>query len=129
MKPIKENQLSELFPDHPGEFNSIDGPLGWRFKSTPGHGFLCVPRHVVQKMPAYMRSTNFSRSGRYEEDCDWCLPVVANLDLFTEHIRLQALKTFYNWHPESFRKLFKRDPVESYYYHRLEAQQVKKETV
>jgi hypothetical protein len=60
-----------------------------------------------------MRTTRHSRAGRYEEDCDWCIPVVIHRHLFSEKIQTIALKCFYNWHWEEFTKLFKRTPIES----------------
>jgi len=41
--------------------------------TTPSHGGVHLSAEVNAEMPEYMRSAD----GWYEEDCKWCLPVVA----------------------------------------------------
>jgi hypothetical protein len=41
--------------------------------TTPSHGGVHLSAEVNAEIPEYMRSTD----GWYEEDCQWCLPVVA----------------------------------------------------
>lgn len=45
--------------------------------STPSHGGLIVSNERLDAMDRWMRETPYSGGGQFEEDCDWCLPVLA----------------------------------------------------
>jgi hypothetical protein len=46
--------------------------------ATAGHGGIYVAPERLEEIPAEMRAATFTRSPQwYEEDCDWCIPVVA----------------------------------------------------
>lgn len=48
---------------------------------TPGHGGIVLSLQRWNAMPHYMpRTTRYSEGGQFEEDCDWCLPVLAFAD-------------------------------------------------
>ena len=94
----RENQGHDL---------NVNLPQGWTWTNLPGHNYLCVPRGVVEKLPAGMKQTNYSRGGRYEEDCDWCLPVVGNLELFNEQVQKVALETLVKYHEDHVAKVIK----------------------
>lgn len=49
---------------------------GWWAVSTPSHGGFYLEHDRWLQMPEFMRETSYSRFGWFEEDCDWCLPVV-----------------------------------------------------
>lgn len=96
-------------------------PAGMRWEDTPGHGYLCVGKMILYKMPVYMQSTRYSRPGKYEEDCDWCLPIIPMLDYYHRPLQLAAIKTFYHWHPDTFERYFQREPVDSFKRQRQDA--------
>lgn len=51
--------------------------------STPSHGGYRVYKSRVEEMPAPLRDFEpFAGAGWYEEDCDWCVVVLAYPDLF-----------------------------------------------
>jgi len=89
--------------------------------STASHGGIHVSPKVNGLIPDYMRRAD----GWYEEDCDWCIPVIAltgKIELNLEHIinegsaYFTAWETLKNWHPEKFERFFKctLQPGESY---------------
>lgn len=46
--------------------------------TTASHGGIYVSPERARQIPAPMRAATFTRSPNwYEEDCDWCIPVVA----------------------------------------------------
>lgn len=112
MQKIKVNQLDILVIKNSANC-TIDTAPGFSFQSTPGHGYVRTNKQLTNRIPSNMRSTKFSSPGKYEEDCDWSIPVVVHRDLFTEKIQLAALTTLYHWHPDHFMQLFKMQPVES----------------
>lgn len=72
-------------------------------------------------MPVYMRKTGFSVAGQFEEDCDWCLPVVAFPEEYATFFRNApeyfpantdpvevAWQTFRRWHEDLF-AMFQKD--------------------
>jgi hypothetical protein len=68
------------------------------FYSTAGHGGFHVCPTLDASMPPHLRRDD----GWYEEDCDWCLVVVAFPDRFDAEMREQADRTVCNWHPEAW---------------------------
>jgi Domain of unknown function (DUF7007) len=73
--------------------------------STPSHGGIVLSDECNATMPDYMRRAD----AIYEEDCNWCLPVIA-LDLGSElaetlnqrgeRVMRDAKAAFHRWHPE-----------------------------
>jgi len=52
---------------------------GAEFISTAGHGGLYLSCEVNSQIPAWLQKLTFNQQGRsgwYEEDCDWCIPVI-----------------------------------------------------
>jgi len=115
LEPIKVKDLSELLPD-PGPKERPADLKGLWWKEKPKHNYLMAGNSITSKMPSYMKSTKYSPEGCYEEDCDWCLPVICNLKEFNRLTQEAALQIFYHWHPEKFRRYFKREPIESEYF-------------
>lgn len=72
-------------------------PIGWRFKSTPGHGYLYIPQELLEKMPESAQAKH-----PFEEDCDYMLPVWFFKELFEEEVRQSAEKTVKNWNYEIY---------------------------
>ena len=54
------------------------------FVGTAGHGGMWVHEDLWKQMPKQFRETDFSRGGWFEEDCDWCLPVLCFPSRFTD---------------------------------------------
>jgi hypothetical protein len=80
---------------------------GIKFYGTPSHGGYYVPAKVNRLLPVFMRLENGrDGAGWYEEDCDWCLPVVhlgtSYFPNITYKSLAQAWETFKNWHPGAF---------------------------
>ena len=80
---------------------------GIKFYGTPSHGGYYVPAKVNRIIPDYMRLENGRNgAGWYEEDCDWCLPVIGLGAEYFPNIGpetvLQAWDSFRNWHPASY---------------------------
>lgn len=87
---------------------------GWWSVSTPSHGGHIVSAARLSQMPDYMRRTTYSQGGQFEEDCDWCLPVIAFYQEFVQYVQAgnhhypadydpleSAWKTFERWLPEA----------------------------
>lgn len=73
------------------------------FVSTAGHGGFKVPANLNRQIPDYMRK----QGGWYEEDCDWCIPVLVLAHLFPDPKRQEAARnTLRNWHPHSYARFF-----------------------
>ena len=79
--------------------------------TTPSHGGVYLHPILQIQMPSFLRETNFSRGGWFEEDCDWCIPYI----VFEQEILKYGddrsceiianghhLKTFKGWHKELF---------------------------
>jgi hypothetical protein len=97
-------------------------PPGWRWRETPGHGYLVVPNDANENVPSFLRNHH-----EYEEDCAWSIPVVFNKEMFVEEAYQQAMTTFRNWHPAEYEKAFnvvlakgESHLKDDYYYRRLE---------
>jgi len=77
---------------------------GIKFYGTPSHGGYFIPKKLNETIPEYMRNEN----QWYEEDCDWCLPVIALGTSYFPHVSaenvIQAWDTFKNWHPAAYEK-------------------------
>lgn len=92
--------------------SSIKMAPGVIFYSTASHGGIHLSPSVNILIPDYMRC----QDGWYEEDCDWCLPVIAlagkvELDfsqVYPESFLtyVQAYEIFRNWHPDKFERFF-----------------------
>lgn len=73
--------------------------------TTPSHGGLVLSDECNAKMPDYMRRAD----AVYEEDCNWCLPIIAldiagefaeTLNQRPERIMADAKRTLHAWHQE-----------------------------
>ena len=49
---------------------------GIHIVGTASHGGIVVDAEHLERMPEFMRSTPYSPDQWFEEDSDWCLPVV-----------------------------------------------------
>jgi hypothetical protein len=80
------------------------------YRSTPGHGYFSLPHHLNLNVPSQFRQNE------YEEDIDWCIPLIFNfslLSLYSE--KKMVVKTLKNWHPEIYLFLKKKlKPGDSY---------------
>lgn len=75
--------------------------------STPGHGGFALSHQRQAEMPAHLRVDQ----GAYEEDCDWCMVVLAFPHIVPAYLRAITSKwsvdrlnqcadeTLRNWHP------------------------------
>lgn len=73
--------------------------------STAGHGGFKISEKLNKQIPDYMRHED----GWYEEDCDWCKPVVVFRELTPELQELYynyADKCFRNWFPDEYERYF-----------------------
>ena len=78
--------------------------------STPSHGGFHLSPIRQAEMPEALKI----ESGWYEEDCDWCLVVVAFPQFFVNaDLAKSCMK---NWHPDKYEKHFgvELKPEESY---------------
>ena len=92
--------------------------------STPSHGGIKLSAKLNAGIPDYMRRED----GWYEEDCDWCIPVMVYPEFAlamtwtspagthggwtVEQILNNAKDTLRNWHPESYARFY-GVPIES----------------
>lgn len=75
MRTMNQNQCPRNTPW--GRADHVEQIIpGMWFVTTPGHGGVYVAPERLAQMPAYMQSTPYSQGGWFEEDVDWCLPVV-----------------------------------------------------
>lgn len=69
--------------------------------STASHGGLIISEERFNAMPAALRDIETFNQGAgvpvYEEDCDWCIPVLAWPTQFDAAMVLQAKRTFRGW--------------------------------
>lgn len=75
-------------------------PRGWRFRETPGHGYLIPAQADNDRVPAFIRNRE------YEEDCAFTIPIVFNPHLFTDEVVTAATDTFKNWFPHDYERAF-----------------------
>lgn len=68
------------------------------FYSTASHGGFHVSPTLAAAMPVHLRHDD----GWYEEDCDWCLVVLAFPDRFDAEMRAEAERTLRHWHPDAW---------------------------
>jgi hypothetical protein len=66
-----------------------DWGTGIKFYNTPSHGGLKVPNELNNQIPEYMRRKGDRKGGWYEEDVDWCIPIITlpfyiSKDIFVE---------------------------------------------
>lgn len=80
-------------------FNEL--PPGWRFRETPGHGYLVPSAAANRNVPEKIRQKE------YEEDCAYVIPVHFNGGLFTPETLIKAEQTFKDWHPTEFELCFR----------------------
>lgn len=81
---------------------------GVNIYTTASHGGVHVSPGLLETFHPILRDhpTFCGKLGWYEEDCDWCIPVIALPDigwppLWKEH----ALPTLKNYYPELYTKL------------------------
>lgn len=68
---------------------------------TASHGGIKLSPKRNRLIPEYMRQ----KGGWYEEDCDWCIPVVVFKDELARDYE-QAVETFKNWRPGMYERFF-----------------------
>jgi len=109
--PIKKKQYT-------GRTNDL--PRYWRFRETPGHGYLHIPAEAQKNVPAIFRESS------YEEDCAYAIPILFNAELFTPETVKEAEQTIKDWFPAQYEKHFNVELKEGesslkdqYYYDRV----------
>jgi hypothetical protein len=81
--------------------------------STPSHGAILLLPQRLAPMPDYMRRPLFlDLYAGYEEDCDWCMPVLifekefrayyARKDINADQVLCDARTTLQHWHPDAY---------------------------
>lgn len=78
---------------------------------TPGHGGFHISPRLMKEIPeyAYKNGMPSCKDGWFEEDCDWCIPVIflkkhlQHLEGF-ENTLQAALLTFEKYHSEAYAK-------------------------
>ena len=95
-------------------------PEGWKFRDTPGHGYLIPSADANNNVPKFLRESE------YEEDCAYSIPIVFNANLFTAETVKSCTNTFKNWYPKEYEKAFKvtlkegeSSVKDGYYFERL----------
>jgi len=73
--------------------------------STPSHGGIKLSRERNAQVPDYMRC----KSGWYEEDCNWAIPVCVFAEEFSKAMPSLVkddchLKCLLTWHPDAYEK-------------------------
>ena len=94
---------------------------------TAGHGGIILDPARTAAMPAYMASASHAGRSAYEEDCDWCMPVLIFEAEFRAYYQntgqpdadavFNSAKTcLRNWHPDVYERFYSvtLDPRESY---------------
>lgn len=82
-----------------GKYTTSNLPTGFRFEDTPSHGYYYVSAAYQKAIPATMQQH------RYEEDCDWAIPVFVHRQLFTELTQQYAISSLATWHWQEFEQL------------------------
>lgn len=81
--------------------NTDSLPPGWRFRETPGHGYLIPASADNERVP------DFIRTREYEEDCAYHIPIVFNPHLFTEEAVSRSVQGMKDWFPSDYERAFK----------------------
>lgn len=68
-------------------------PEGWKRTDTSRHGYYIPDGHGQSNIPHYFKKA------KYEEDCEWAIPVYFNRHLFPLSVVTQAESTLRNWFP------------------------------
>lgn len=88
--------------------------------TTASHGGFLLDKRRTAAMPAYMTMTTWTGNySAYEEDCDWCMPVLVFEPEFRtyyqqraegrdrlESIFKSAKDTLRHWHPDTYENFF-----------------------
>ncbi len=84
--------------------------------STPSHGGYHLSPGRQLEMPIAFKTESRREDGWYEEDCNWCLVVVAFSSHFQPEKYQAAKDCMRNWHPDLYEGYFqeKLQPAESY---------------
>jgi len=95
--------------------------------STASHGGIVLDPSRVAAMPAYMSNASHAGPSAYEEDCDWCMPVLIFENEFRTYytrtkrpdittIFTSAKASLRNWHPAVYEQFYgvALKPEESY---------------
>jgi uncharacterized protein DUF7007 len=96
--------------------------------STASHGGILLDPNRVAAMPAYMSNASHAGPSAYEEDCDWCMPVLIFENEFrayyarTKHpddiaaVFTSAKASLRNWRPAVYEQFYgvALKPEESY---------------
>lgn len=75
-------------------------PKGWRFRDTPGHGYLIPSPEANANVP------DFLRQHEYEEDCAYHITVVFNPLLFSHEILVSSIQSMKDWFPNEYEQAF-----------------------
>jgi hypothetical protein len=87
-----------------GEIQSFRIELGGIISfETGAHGGLKVPKKLNEKIPKYLRRSG----GWYEEDCDWCIPIVIFPQFFSKGDYVNARSSLKENFPNEYNQLFK----------------------
>lgn len=87
-------RVIEYFVTITGTYGGGQYPTGFRFESTPGHGYLYVDKVRKARIPKQFHMAS------YEEDCDWAIPVFFFRHLFTQRTQECCIVTLASYHPE-----------------------------
>lgn len=69
------------------------------YRETPSHGYYKPSGDIAENIPQKFRQTE------YEEDAQWCVPVIFNRHLFGREVQINALRTAVQYHPDEFEYL------------------------
>jgi hypothetical protein len=86
-KPYKSTPMPTSTPWGAPDFCEQIAPGWWRV-NTPGHGgFLLSPERLADIPEHHLEATFGGQGfhGVFEEDCDWCVPVLAFEDEYRAH--------------------------------------------
>ncbi len=85
---------------------------GLEFVDTPGHGSVRVSHELNKKIPFWIKEEThcgLGLDGWYEEDCDWCIPVIIFYKEFAAWAKKEGSEAYIASAHQRFKDLFLPD--------------------
>jgi hypothetical protein len=85
---------------------------GLEFVDTPGHGSVRVSHELNKKIPFWIKEETYCKlgiDGWYEEDCDWCIPVIIFYKEFATWAKKEGSEAYIASAHQRFKDLFLPD--------------------
>ena len=82
---------------------------GLEFVDTSGHGGIKVSDELNKQIPLWVKEGTYRKlglEGWYEEDCDWCIPVIVFSKVFCAWVKKEGSDAYIACAHKMFKDLF-----------------------